>query len=116
MNSKYDETAIEIIRYVSKHLPSEGIDHFGLLMQSLLEQHNQQLLDQLVDFRLLQEKARRLGQQRTTFFHLLRGILKDSPMSSPGVADALRPHMLTLCRFLDEHNIPEPLEHEIREE
>ena len=115
MNFEHDETAIELIRYVSQHLPAKRFEHFATLIYRLLENHNDQLFDHVVDYQLLADKAKRLGQQRTTFFHIVKGILNDCPKTSPEVADALRPHLLTFRRFIEEHDAPEPTEEEIRE-
>jgi valyl-tRNA synthetase len=115
MNLEQDETAVELIRFAGQHLPPERFDHFATLIYRLLENHNQQLLDQVVDYQLLADKTKRLAQQRTTFLHILNAIVRDCPMFSPEVAEALRPHLLTFRRFIEEHDAPEPSEQEIRE-
>lgn len=109
-------TVIELTCFVLAHLREEHVERFDLLMSRLLDEHNKQLMNQLVEYRQLMAKARRVGLQRTTFLHILSSVLKDCATCSPGGAERLRPHLQTLRRFLEEQDAPEATEHGLRQE
>lgn len=108
-------TAMRLATFVLPTLSAEQEGEFQSLMERLLAEHTDALVDQLVAYRQIMERYKRLKQQNDAVVKALKGITS-ACNEHTGRSSVMRTHLVPLKHALEEQDAPYPSDDEIRAE